>query len=68
MSDLKWYRLQMKAVTMISGLQSKEYEDKLKELNLQPLEERMIRYDMIKVFKLMHNYDDVERRQFFLMH
>ena len=25
----------------------------------------MIRYDMIKVFKLMHNYDDVDRRQFF---
>ena len=54
----------MKAVTMISGLQSKEYEDKLKELNLQSLEERMIRYDMIQVFKLMHNYDDVDRRQF----
>ena len=68
MSDLKWYRLQMKAVTMISGLQSKEYEDKLKELNLQSLEERRIRYDMMHVFKLMHNYDDVERRQFFLMH
>ena len=58
----------MKAVTMISGLQSKEYEDKLKELNLQSLEERRIRYDMMHVFKLMHNYDDVERRQFFLMH
>ena len=47
MSNLKWYRLQMKAVTMISGLQSKEYEDKLKELNLQSLEERRIRYDMM---------------------
>ena len=55
----------MKAVTMISGLQSKEYEDKLKELNLQSLEERRIRYDMMQVFKFMHNYDDVERRQFF---
>ena len=55
----------MKAVTMISGLQSKEYEDRLKELGLQSLEERRIRYDMIQVFKLMHNYDDVDRRQFF---
>ncbi len=55
----------MKAVTMISCLQSKEYEDKLKELNLQSLEERRIRYDMMQVFKFMHNYDDVERRQFF---
>ena len=55
----------MKAVTMISGLQSKEYEDRLKELCLQSLEERRIRYDMIQVFKLMHNYDDVDRRQFF---
>ena len=32
MSNLKWYRLQMKAVTMISGLQSMEYEDKLKKI------------------------------------
>ena len=55
----------MKAVTVISGLQSKEYEDKLKELNLQFLEERRIRYDMIQVFKLIHNYDDVDMRQFF---
>ena len=58
-------KVQMKAVTMISGLQSKEYEDKLKELNLQSLQERRIRYDMMQVFKLMHNYDDVDRRQFF---
>ena len=55
----------MKAVTMISGLQSMKYEDRLKELGLQSLEERRIRYDMIQVFKLMHNYDDVDRRQFF---
>ena len=55
----------MKAVTMISGLQSKEYEDRFKELGLQSLEERRIRYDMIQVFKLMHNYDDVDRRHFF---
>ena len=50
---------------MISGLQSKEYEDKLKELGLQSLEERRIRYDMIQVFKLIHNYGDVDRSQFF---
>ena len=49
----------------ISGLQSKEYEEKLKELNIQSLEERRIRYDVIQVIKLMHNYDDVDRRQFF---
>ena len=55
----------MKAVTIISGLQSKEYEEKLKELILQFLEEGRIRYDMIQVIKLMHNYDDVDRRQFF---
>ena len=55
----------MKAVTMISGFQSKEYEDKLKELHLQSLEERWIRYDIIQVLKLMHNYDAEDRRQFF---
>ena len=44
-------KVQLEAVTMISGLQSKEYEDKLKELGHQSLEERRIRYDMIQVFK-----------------
>ena len=29
------------------------------------MEERRIKYDTIQVFKLMHNYDDVDRRQFF---
>ena len=58
-------KVQMKTVTMISGLQSKEYEDKLKELGLQSLEERRTRYEMIKVFKLMHNNAVVDRKQFF---
>ena len=55
----------MNDVTMISGLQRKEYEDKLKELNLQSVEERRIRHDIIQVLKLMHNYDAEDRRQFF---
>ena len=55
----------MKAVTMTSGTQGKEYEDKLKEINLHSSEERRIRFDMIQVFKIMHNYNDVVRRQFF---
>jgi len=37
----------------ISGLQSKEYEEKLQELNIQSLEERRIRYDVIQVIKLI---------------
>ena len=56
-------KVQMKAVTMT--IQGKEYEDKLKELNLHSLEERRISFDMIQVFKIMHNYNDVVRRQFF---
>ena len=35
------------------------------KLNLQSLEERRIRYDMIQVYKLMHNFDDIDRKQFF---
>ena len=58
-------KVQMKAVTMTSGTQGKEYEDKLKEINLHSSEERRIRFDMIQVFKIMHNYNDVVRRQFF---
>jgi hypothetical protein len=47
-------RVQQRAVKMVSGLQSKVYEDRLKELGLQTLEERRHQADMVMVHKIMH--------------
>jgi hypothetical protein len=37
---------------MVSGLQSQEYEDRLKELKMTTLEERRHQADMLQMFKL----------------
>jgi len=42
---------------MVSGLTSATYEDKLKELNPQSLEDLRVRFDMIQVFKIMNCHD-----------
>ena len=45
--------VQARAINMISGLVSKNYTDKLKELGLFSLESRRKRYDMIHAFKIL---------------
>ena len=50
---------------MISGLKRRDYETWLKELKMQTLEQQRIRYDLIQVYKLMHNCDNVDRAQLF---
>ena len=45
--------VQKMAVNMVVGLKSSTYEDKLKELNLPSLQERM-RGDMVQVWKYLH--------------
>ena len=52
---------------MISGLGSGSYEDKLKDLGLQSLEDRRWRSDMIKAFKIIHGVDNVDRNRWFKM-
>ena len=46
--------VQKRAINMISGLDGKNYEERLKELKLPSLQERRIRYDMIQVYKTLH--------------
>ena len=38
---------------------------RLKELKMQTLEQRRLRYDLIQVYKIMYNCDDVDRAQFY---
>ena len=58
-------KVQERAVKMVSGLQSNNYKDRLKELGLQSLEDRRVRGDMIQVWKILHNYDNLNKNEFF---
>ena len=58
-------KVQIKAVNMISGLNSNDYKDKLKEIKLCSLESRRIRFDMIQVYKILHKIDKVEESTWF---
>jgi hypothetical protein len=44
-------KVQKRAVAMVSGLRSREYEDRLKELGMTTLEERRHQADMLNMFK-----------------
>ena len=59
--------VQRRAIGMISGLGSGSYEDKLKDLGLQSLEDRRWRSDMIQAFKIIHGVDNVDRNRWFKM-
>ena len=46
-------------------MRSKSYEDRLKELNMQSLEQRRERGDMIQVWKILNKHDNLEAGHFF---
>lgn len=58
-------KVQERAVRMISGLRSKNYYERLKELNLQTLKDRRIRADMIQTFKIQKGIDNVPKTTWF---
>ena len=51
--------VQKRAVTMISGLCSNNYEDMLKELRIFSLKDKRIQFDMVQTFKIVHEIDRV---------
>ena len=52
--------VQMKAVRMISGLRSNEYEGKLAELKLWSLAKRREMFDLVQMYKIAYNIGDVK--------
>ena len=52
---------------MISEMQARCYEDRLKLCNLITLETRRIRGDQIEVFKIMHGYEGLDKNMFFIL-
>ena len=53
-------KVQKKAIGMVSGLVGKVYEERLKELGLQALEERRHQADMCMMHKIMHSMGGIE--------
>ncbi len=60
-------RVQKKASRMLSGLESGNYEERLRELGLTTLEERRHRLDMAQTFKIVRRKETVERETLFKM-
>ena len=58
-------KVQERAIKMVSGLESKLYKERLKELGLQSLEDRRVRGDMTQVWKIMNSHDNLEKNDFF---
>jgi len=50
---------------MVSGLCNMAYEHRLKALGLTTFETRMLRADLIQVFKILRNIDHVDKDTFF---
>jgi hypothetical protein len=46
-------KVQKRAVGMVTGLRSHEYEDRLRELEMTTLEQRWHQADMLQMFKIM---------------
>ena len=46
-------QVQKRAIRMVSGLSGREYEDRLAELVLTTLEERLHQADMAMVYKIL---------------
>ena len=51
--------VQMKAVKMVSGLNSNNYEGRLKELGLWSLEKRRKMMDLVQCYKIVHGIGDI---------
>ena len=58
-------KVQQRATKLVPRLRDLPYETRKKELGLTSLEDRRIRGDLIEVFKLMHGFENVDRKQFF---
>ena len=66
MADIKLLEdVQKRAVKMISGLISKNYSERLKELSMTTLEDRRIRGDIIQTWKILHGHDKVNENLWF---
>ena len=57
--------VQRRATKMISNLKNKSYEERLSILSLTTLETRRVRGDLIEVFKICKEFDNIDPSLFF---
>jgi len=50
--------VQRRATKLITSLKDKTYEERLRLLNLQTLETRSVRGDLIEVFKMLKGFEN----------
>lgn len=58
-------KVQQRAVKMVSGLANESYEERLKELDMDTLEERRHQADMVMVHKIIHGKGHLDQKQWF---
>ena len=58
-------KIQIRMVGMVSGLEGRNYQEKLKELGLLTLETRRRRYNLIQTFKILKGFDCVDSSLWF---
>jgi len=58
-------RVQKRFTKRLPGLYQLAYEDRLKHLNIDSLESRRIKTDLLLCFKIMHGFVDIDRNDLF---
>ena len=58
-------RVQRRATKLVKGLKNKPYEQRLAELKMIPVEERLQRGNLIETFKILSGHTRINPRQFF---
>ena len=60
-------RVQRRATKILKECTNLSYAERLKHLKLLSLKSRRLRNDLIEVFKIYHNYNNVDFDQFFTL-
>jgi len=58
-------KIQRRAIKMVHRLKDIAYDDRLEILGLLSLEKRRLRSDLIEVFKILTDRENIDRHQFF---
>ena len=57
-------KVQRRVTKLVPSLGEKEYEERMKELDLYPLAVRRVRGDLIETFKILSGFEDIDASMF----